>query len=52
MGGGHWDIGNYRSFNYLSDFAENWLKGVYMCVRMTPVKSFLNQTTHLIGSKI
>ena len=41
-----WGIGKYRSFNYLSDFAENWLKGVYTCVRMTPVKSFLNQTNH------
>jgi len=29
-GGPHWVIDNYRLFNYLSDFAENWLKGVYM----------------------
>jgi len=43
--GSHWGIVNYRLFNYLSDFAENWLKGVYMC-RMTPTKSFLTQTTH------
>ena len=28
-GGVHWGIDNYRSFNYLSDFAEKWLKGVY-----------------------
>jgi len=32
MGGGaHWGIDNYRLFNYLFDFAENWLRGVYMC---------------------
>jgi len=24
-------IHSYRLFNYLSEFAENWLKGVYMC---------------------
>ena len=28
--GVHWGINNYRLFNYLSDFAENRLKGVYM----------------------
>ena len=27
--GPHWAIDNYRPFNYLSDFAGNWLKGVY-----------------------
>lgn len=27
-GGAHWDIDNYRRFNYLSNFAEKWLKGV------------------------
>jgi len=27
MGGGK---DNYRAFNYLPDFAENWLKGVYV----------------------
>ena len=47
-----WGIGNNRAFNYLSDFAENWPKGVYTCIRMTPLKSFLNQTTHSIRSKI
>jgi len=26
--GGHWGIDNYRLFDYLSDFAENWLEGV------------------------
>ena len=26
----HWGIDNYRAFNYLPDYAENWLKGVYM----------------------
>ena len=31
MGGPHWGIDNYRQFNYLSGFAENWLKCVYMC---------------------
>jgi len=32
MGGGaHWGIDNCRLFNYLSDLADNWLKGVYMC---------------------
>jgi len=30
-GGPHWGIENYRLFNYLSYFAENWLKGVYLC---------------------
>ena len=30
VGGGQWGIDNYRLFNYLSDFAENWLKGVYI----------------------
>ena len=29
--GPHWCIDNYRLFNYLSDFAENRLKGVCMC---------------------
>jgi len=29
--GAHWGIDNYRPSNYLSDFDENWLKGVYMC---------------------
>ena len=28
--GGPTTIDNYRPFNYLSDFAENWSKGVYM----------------------
>jgi len=36
---------NYRLFNYLPDFAENWPKGVYRCVRMTSVKS-LSQADH------
>ena len=27
----HWSIDNYRLFNYLSDFAENWLDGVFLC---------------------
>jgi len=31
MGGPHWCIDNYRLFNYLSDFAGNWLIGVYVC---------------------
>ena len=32
MGGRvNWGIDNYRLFIYLSDFAENWLEGVYMC---------------------
>jgi len=30
-GGPYWGIDNNRPFNYLSDFAENWLKGFYMC---------------------
>jgi len=29
--GPHWGINNCRLFNYLSDFAEDWLKCVYMC---------------------
>jgi len=29
--GAHWSIDNYRPLNYLSGFAENWLKGVCMC---------------------
>ena len=29
--GPHWGIGTDRLFNYLSDFAEDRLKGVYMC---------------------
>jgi len=28
-------IDNYRVFNCLSDFTENWLKGVYMCQDIT-----------------
>ena len=37
----------YRSVNYFSGFAENWLRGaVFSCVRMTPVESFVNQTIH------
>jgi len=40
-------IDNYRQFNYLSDFTENCLKGVYM-ITMIPVKSFFfNQPAHL-----
>jgi len=50
---GPWQL-YYRPFNYLLIFwlrwklAENWLKGVYIStsVRMTPVESFLNQTTN------
>jgi len=30
MGGGHRAIDKYKPLNYLSDFAENRLKGVYM----------------------
>jgi len=30
MGGPHWGIDIYRPFNYISDFAESWLEGVYM----------------------
>ena len=30
-GGVHWGIDNYGPCSYLSDFAENWVKGVYMC---------------------
>ena len=29
--GPHWCIDNYRPFNYLSEFAENWLKCVFIC---------------------
>jgi len=29
--GAHCGIDNYRLFYYLSAFAENWLRGVYMC---------------------
>ena len=29
-GGLHWDIDNYRQLKDLSDFAGNWLEGVYM----------------------
>jgi len=36
-----------RAFIYLSDFAESWPK-LSTCVRITPVKSFLNQTIHSI----
>ena len=31
MGGGHWVMANYNLFTYLLDFAENWLRGVYVC---------------------
>ena len=34
--GPHWGIEKStigRLYNYLSDFAENWLKGVYMCLQ-------------------
>ena len=31
--GAHWGIDNDRLFNYLSDFAEDWLKDVYMCLQ-------------------
>jgi len=30
-GGPHWGIDSYKPCNHFSDFAENWLKGVYMC---------------------
>ena len=54
MGGGHWGIDNYRLFYYFSAFAKKILTErclhvymyTYTCIRMTPVQSFLNQTTH------
>ena len=42
MGDPHWGIDIYRLFSYLSDWL-GWK--VSTCVRMAPVKSFLNQTT-------
>jgi len=43
-GGGHWGIGNYRPFNYLADFAENWLNNVYMCQDDT--REIISQSDH------
>jgi len=48
MGGPHWGIDNYRLFNYLSYFAENWLKGVYMCQDDT--REIISQPDHSFKS--
>ena len=45
MVGPHWGYDNYRPLDYLSDFADNWLKRVYMCQNDT-YKSCLNQIIH------
>jgi len=42
-------IDNYRMFNYLSYFAENWLKGVYMCQDDTC--KIISQSDHPFNSK-
>jgi len=44
MGGPHWGIDKYRLFNYLSDFAGNWVKGVYMCQNDT--SEIISQSDH------
>jgi len=41
-------VGNYRVFNYLSDFAEKWLKVVYMCQRDTC--EIISQSDHPFNS--
>jgi len=41
-------IDNYRLFKYLSDFAENWLKGVYMCQNGTC--EIISQSDHSFNS--
>ena len=43
-GGGPPGIDNYRAFNYLSDFAENWLKGLYMYQDDT--RAIISQSDH------
>jgi len=37
-------IDNYRLFSYTADFAENWLKGVYMC--QDKICEILSQSAH------
>jgi len=39
-----WGIDSYRLFNYLSDFAENWLNGVYMYQDDT--REIISQSNH------
>jgi len=48
MRGVHWGFYNYRLFGYLSDFAENWLKGVYMCQDDTC--GIISQSDHSFNS--
>jgi len=56
--GAYWYIDNYRLFIYRSDFAEKWLKGVYMCRDDTcemislsdqPIKSYTQKLKCSIG---
>jgi len=44
----HWDIDDYRLFNYISDFAETWLKGLYMCQDDTC--EIISQSNHSFNS--
>ena len=44
VGGDPPGIDNYRAFNYLSDFAENWLKGLYMYQDDT--RAIISQSDH------
>jgi len=46
--GPHWGIDSYRLFNYLSDFAENWLKAVYMC--QDDICEIISQADHPFSS--
>jgi len=47
-GGPHWGIDNYRLFDYLSVFAETWLKGIYMCWEDTC--EIISQSDHSFNS--
>jgi len=47
-GGGPWGFDNYRLLNYLSDFAENWSKVVYVCQNDTC--EIISQSNHPFNS--
>jgi len=44
----HCGIDNYRPFNYISDFAENWLNNVYLCQDDTC--EIISQSHHSLNS--
>jgi len=47
-GGPHWGIEPDRLFNYLSNFADNWLKGVHMY--QDDICDIISQSDHPFNS--